>query len=302
MPEAPRDRVIFVFERIDDRLLFLPLAARRALDECGVRLTLQGWRSMSTEARKQLSRCGAEDRIDRARVLELLQPAAASTRPVAPTLQLEAASPPTELTSKLGPLRPIEPTTWSTLRPVERYALVKVCARGTAARVSAAYDELIGARAISTHLSAAGDAKMVDVADKAVTRRRAVASCRVHMSAPTLQRLANAPKGDVLAAARIAGIMAAKKTADLIPLCHSVATTSVRIDLEPVTDPPGLHIHATAETLDRTGVEMEAMVGASVAALTVYDMLKGVERGIVIDKVQLEMKEGGRSGRWERQC
>jgi cyclic pyranopterin phosphate synthase len=163
-----------------------------------------------------------------------------------------------------------------------------------------AFAEAFGASRLSSHLSPAGDARMVDIAGKQITLRRAVASSRISLGPETLRQLSDAPKGDVLAAARIAGIMAAKKTSELIPLCHPVSTTSVSVEIEATSAPPAIVITAAAETLDRTGVEMEAMVAASVAALTIYDMLKGIERGMVIEQVRLELKEGGRSGRWQR--
>jgi cyclic pyranopterin phosphate synthase len=142
---------------------------------------------------------------------------------------------------------------------------------------------------------------MVDVASKAPTVRTAVAEATVRMNPATL-RLATggrAKKGDVLAAARLAGIQAAKRTPELIPLCHAVALTSVSIDVD-VVRRSVLRIVATARATDRTGVEMEALVAASVAALTVYDMLKAVERVITIERVRLLEKSGGRSGRWRR--
>ncbi len=155
-----------------------------------------------------------------------------------------------------------------------------------------------------THLDAAGHARMVDVADKPVTRRRAVAACVVRMAAATLEAITSgqAGKGDVLAAARIAGIMAAKRTSEWIPLCHPLALTHVSVDLQPCREPgPGLRITASAETEGRTGVEMEALTAASAASLTVYDMCKALDRGMVIDNLRLLRKEGGRSGTWARE-
>ena len=138
---------------------------------------------------------------------------------------------------------------------------------------------------------------MVDVGAKEATARRAEAEARVTMQPETAQRLreGRADKGDVLATARIAGIQAAKKTPDLIPLCHAIALTRVAVEL--TIEPEAVLVRATAEARDRTGVEMEAMVAASVAALTVYDMLKGVDRGMSFD-VRLLEKSGGRSGLW----
>ncbi len=147
-----------------------------------------------------------------------------------------------------------------------------------------------------THLDAAGKARMVDVGDKAPTRRVAVAAGRVAMQPQTAALVAagTAAKGDVLAAARIAGIMAAKRTAELIPLCHPLALSSVGVDVTAGAD--CVEIEATVATIGPTGVEMEALTAVSVAALTIYDMLKAVDRGMRIEAVRLRRKSGGRSG------
>jgi len=152
-----------------------------------------------------------------------------------------------------------------------------------------------------THLNKDGEARMVDVSAKAATERVAVASAWVSMQPATL-RLAlegQAKKGDVLAAARIAGIMAAKKTAELIPLCHPLPITKVEVEIK-AQDEDKLSIRASVKCLAQTGVEMEALTAASVAALTVYDMLKAVDRGMVIGPIQLEHKSGGSSGTFDR--
>ena len=141
---------------------------------------------------------------------------------------------------------------------------------------------------------------MVDVGDKDVTDRRAVARAVVRMATETaeLVRAGDTPKGDVLGVARVAGVMAAKRTADLIPLCHPLPLSFV--DVEIVVEGDRVVITAEARTSGQTGVEMEAMTAASVAALTVYDMVKGVERGVVIEAVELLEKSGGKSGTWTR--
>lgn len=143
---------------------------------------------------------------------------------------------------------------------------------------------------------------MVDVAGKAPSVRRAVASGFVRMKPETIARVArrDAPKGEVLATARLAGIMAAKRTSDLIPLCHAVALTGVEVHLDLDTAAGRVNVTAVAEALDRTGVEMEAMVAVSVACLTIYDMLKGIERGMIIGEVKLLEKSGGRTGVYRR--
>lgn len=149
-----------------------------------------------------------------------------------------------------------------------------------------------------THLDAAGHARMVDVGGKAATQRVAVASGRITMNAAALSAIRDGtvPKGDVLAAARIAGIMAAKKTADLIPLCHPLALDAVTVDFEVEAD--AVRVTATASLTGKTGVEMEALTAASVALLTIYDMAKAVDKAMVIDGVRLIEKRGGKSGDW----
>lgn len=150
-----------------------------------------------------------------------------------------------------------------------------------------------------THLDAEGAAHMVDVGGKPATARRAVASGRITMSAEALEaiRAGNAPKGDVLGTARIAGIMAAKRTGDLIPLCHPLGLEAVTIDFAYETN--AIRVTATASLTGKTGVEMEAMTGASIALLTIYDMAKGVDKGMVIESVRLIAKTGGKSGDWQ---
>lgn len=151
-----------------------------------------------------------------------------------------------------------------------------------------------------SHLDEQGHVHMVDVSSKDVTGRQALAEATVVMK-PTTRDLLFAgglPKGDALATARLAGIMAAKRTSDLIPLCHPIALTSVSIDIAP--SDYGASLRATVATRDRTGVEMEAMTAVSVAALSLYDMIKGVDRGAYVDDVRLLSKSGGRSGEWAR--
>ena len=149
-----------------------------------------------------------------------------------------------------------------------------------------------------SHLGERGEARMVDVSAKAATERVAVAEGRVTMTAQTLDLVltGNAKKGDVLGAARIAGIMAAKKTPELIPLCHPLPVSKVEIDITPDRALPGLVVRATVKVTGQTGVEMEALTAVSVACLTIYDMVKAVERGMRIEGVRLIEKSGGQSG------
>jgi cyclic pyranopterin monophosphate synthase len=151
-----------------------------------------------------------------------------------------------------------------------------------------------------THVDESGAARMVDVSGKEVTAREAVASGRVRVSPRVVELLRGegVPKGDAIAAARIAGIMGAKRTPELVPLCHPIALSAVQVELE-VTD-DAVEIVARVRTADRTGVEMEALTAVSVAALTVVDMVKAVDKAAVIDDVKVLHKSGGRSGTWER--
>lgn len=152
-----------------------------------------------------------------------------------------------------------------------------------------------------SHFDATGASRMVDVGDKAVTRRNARASAVVRMKADTLKLIRDkrAAKGDVLEVARLAGIMATKRTSDLIPLCHPLSLESVALEFN-FDDAESLRITSTVQVEAKTGVEMEALTAASIAALTVYDMCKSVDRGMMIGPIQLEEKSGGRGGHWQR--
>ena len=151
-----------------------------------------------------------------------------------------------------------------------------------------------------THLAASGEARMVDVSEKPETERVAVAEGRVIMAPATLDVVlkGDAKKGDVLGAARIAAIMAAKRTHELIPLCHPLNITKVDVDLLPDRKLPGVVVRATVKVTGQTGVEMEALTAASVACLTIYDMVKAIERGMRIEGIRLIEKRGGKSGHW----
>lgn len=154
-----------------------------------------------------------------------------------------------------------------------------------------------------SHVNNTGKARMVDVSSKKITVREAVAGGQVRMSAATMEAIAsaNAPKGDVLGTAKLAGIMAAKQTANLIPLCHSLPLQKIEVELIPDLSLPGYEIRATVKTKAETGVEMEALTAVSVAALTLYDMAKGLEKSIEIQSIQLLRKTGGKSGDYIRE-
>lgn len=153
-----------------------------------------------------------------------------------------------------------------------------------------------------THLDESGAAHMVDVGDKAETVRIATASGCVTMQKQTLELIlsGNAAKGDVIGTARLAGIMAAKKTSDLIPLCHPLMLSKVSVDIEPDEALPGLRVSATVKLTGKTGVEMEALTAVSVACLTIYDMAKAADKGMIIGNIAVDSKTGGKSGDWQR--
>lgn len=154
-----------------------------------------------------------------------------------------------------------------------------------------------------THFNQSGEAHMVDVGEKPVSHRVAVAEGTIHMQPETLDLIlqGNHKKGDVLGIARIAGMIAAKKTADLIPLCHPISITHIEIELEAQKNDNTIYCRATTETRDQTGVEMEALTAVLITLLTIYDMCKAVDRGMTINNVQLLEKSGGKSGHWKRQ-
>ena len=282
---------VYLFEGIDDSLDLVPLAARRALDAARIKISLDVWRQAPLATRHAITTLGGAEQVDPETVHSLVAAARVPWSPVHPTDEPPADAVPPELT------RAVTEAAWRALAPLDRYALWKV-ARGK-------HPEAVLPRAcaeiapLSTHVGGRGEAHMVDVGGKQVTSRRAVARARVAMEAATAARLraGDVAKGDVLATARIAGIQAAKRTPELIPLCHTIALTRVAIDL--AVDGDAVAIEATAEAFDRTGVEMEALTAASVAALTVYDMLKSVDRGMQIT-VELAEKSGGKTGAWSR--
>jgi len=489
MVGSPTASAVFDFENILPQLDFLPIAARRALDHAGLRLSLEAWRSLGLEDRCQLVAAGANDLVDSAAVSSVVRRASPPAQRIEVVGDPDPLAPPDGLTRLLEPV-PLDARQWGRLRALDRYALAHVhrrsIARNDPSLIQAAYEDIVmghlrslrpppgeaggrssgsttpppievpgpppiprdtpapprvaaspraasapfahDARAfdtspapprgtdpaprlydtptpprnavpgsgrvqhttpslrrlrettpsggafdgssashphgpaftpepprvsafsktplsskrfehpddrpapapdtaedllgldhdlvlpeltpprqdlggfLSSHLDEAGRAQMVDVGSKPVTARRAVAAATVHMRPETFRRLAqrDTPKGDVLAAARIAGIQAAKRTSELIPLCHAVALTRVEVDLELDGTTFSVQVTSSAEALDRTGVEMEALVAASIASLTIYDMLKGIDRDISVTDVRLMEKSGGRTGLYQR--
>jgi cyclic pyranopterin phosphate synthase len=283
---------VYRFERIDDALDLVPLAGRRALDGAGVKVSLEAWRAMGIDLRRSIVALGTAPEVDAGAIRAIL----AASNVLHADVPREG-DPPADIVPELLS-RAVTEAAWRALAPVDRYALHKV-ARGKHPE-TVLPDACAEIAPISTHIDARGQAHMVDVGAKDVTSRRAVAHARVLMHAATVARLraGDVAKGDVLATARIAGIQASKRTPELIPLCHAIALTRVAIDFTIGDD--GVSIEAVAEARDRTGVEMEALTAASVAALTVYDMLKSVDRGMRI-VVELASKSGGKSGAWTRE-
>ena len=457
----PLESFLFSFEDIQHDLALLPIAARRALDRSGLRLSLQGWRSLRLEDRYRVASAGEDDMVDTALIAAVSKKATPKPQRIDPVADPDANEPPTALSTALGPERIIEPRVWSRLRALDRYALThehwRSVARSDPGRLAAAYEAIVtrqamnmtggvrfasappaGARApgpswlppdfrpgrysetptspgydvtprapevrsqspsgssrrgtippgprsptgpkvtrnstapraapfptpvisssgndpradppeptdhdndhtdvtmrdvptgrrewdpgsgrreldpnfgefhyldpeeISSHLTPEGDVHMVDVGPKPQTLRRAVAFGQVRMKPETVDCIlrGDAPKGEVFATARLAGIMAAKRTPELIPLCHVVALTSVTVQIDADVLGGTVGVTAIAQAFDRTGVEMEALVAASVSCLTIYDMMKGIDRAMVIAEVKLIEKSGGRTGTFRRE-
>jgi cyclic pyranopterin phosphate synthase len=297
----------FAFEEPNGALELLPLAARRALDVAGVALSLDAWRGLSLEERRLVAAAGTSAVVS----VDVVERIALRSRP-APDRIGSRADPEEivpELAQAVGARRAELELAWPALTPLERYALVKLARSKKAdpaervARLERACAEILPRRRGDlTHLTPDGDAHMVDVSQKPPTARRGVARAFVRVQPATLAALqgGQTPKGDVLAVARIAGIQAAKRTPELIPLCHAVQLTGVEVALELSSEPPGVAILATARAFDRTGVEMEALVAAGTAAMTLYDMLKAIDRAMTITDLEVVAKSGGRSGDFQR--
>ena len=376
MPASSIESAVYAFEGLLPEIESPPIAARRALEHAGLRMTLEAWRSLSHDERSRVTLAGVAERVDVDFVSGVARLASPPPQRVPTTLDPDASGPPEALARALEPARTIDVRRWSRLRSIDRYALIhtyrRAMARSSFMILGEAFDavmatlpsiqieapqrpdrgaakrgtsspapasggyqapgayssfedapskdrhEILGkdrgeartpapppvAPVISTHVNADGAVHMVPVGDKAATARRAVASGVVKMRPETATRLLrrDTPKGEVLATARIAGIMAAKRTPELIPLCHAVALTGITVEIEIEIDAPGARaiVTATADAHDRTGVEMEALVAVTVACLTIYDMLKGIDRELVIGDVTLLEKSGGRTGHYVR--
>lgn len=286
---------VYLFEGIDESLPYIPLAGRRVLDAIGRKVSLEAWIALSPDDRRRLVEAGVGEKVD-VSIATLVESITRAPAVLPPEPEPDADRVPPALQAALGPSQPLDEGRWRALRALDRYALMKYV--GKPEKLARAYEEIVGAISPLTHLDEHGAARMVDVGNKPETARFAIATARVWTSREVIEAIGtgDASKGDVLAAARIAGILASKRTFELIPLCHPVRTTHAAIDFE--LDPiAGVgRVRATIEAVDRTGVEMEAMVAVSIAALTVYDMIKSADRWASIDAVRLEAKRGGKSG------
>ncbi|MCS6898718.1 MAG: cyclic pyranopterin monophosphate synthase MoaC [Myxococcales bacterium] len=292
--------LLFAFEQTED-LALLPLAARRALDLAGQKLSLAGWQSLLRGERMALIEAGASEQVPVVQVRAIVARANPPPTPVeaCPDPPIDEVLP--VLSGLLGPGRVLSLHRWASLRALDRYAFRHLAHPERQEQLQALFDECCKIPA-PTHLDEKGEARMIGVASKAPTLRRAVASARVVMEPAVLSQISEqgAPKGDAFGVARIAGIQGAKRTHELIPLCHALHLTRVDVRFELSPEPGVVRIVATVEAVDRTGVEMEAMTGASVAALALYDMIKGMQRDVEIGPILLEEKEGGRTGPWRR--
>lgn len=292
---------VYSFEGISPRLELMPLAVRRALDVVGRKVSLATYQALTEEHRRALLDAGGAPSIDTEHVLALLDGVAAEVRQPRPDPSPDQL--PDGLAEALGPQRPLTPTAWSRLEPFERATLAKVferaIARNDLSRLEAAYAEILGVQGGLSHLSNRGEAHMVSISAKLPTHRQAIAESFVSLNEAALDAITreNAAKGDVLAVARVAGIQAAKKTSELIPLCHPLALSHLTVCFEIERHPLArIQVLCSAETIGATGVEMEALTGASVAALTLYDMLKAVDRTMTIGPTRLVKKTGGKGG------
>jgi cyclic pyranopterin phosphate synthase len=298
----PFRRVLYRFDETDEKLELLPMAARRALDHAGRLLSREAWTSLPIAVRRRVIEVGAARTVNVSEILRAVESATPAAVEMDPLADPGEGSVPDHVRAVFAGEFAVSDAVWGSLSPLDRYALAKVAGRGRPERIRAVYDEIVGQTALSTHVGAEGGARMVDVGQKPQTLRRAVARSTVTMSVRAFEKLhaADVVKGDVLGTARLAGIMGAKRTADLIPLCHPVSLSKVTVDLELDRAAQAVHVVATAEAVDRTGVEMEALVAASIAALTIYDMLKSIDRTMVIGPTLLVEKSGGRSGNFSR--
>lgn len=324
---------IYSFEGIGADLDRIPLAARRALEHAGLSLSSKSWQSLSLSERQGLVIAGMRERVDVAAVAVLTKNARPLPVPCEPANDPDSYSPPLSLTMGTG--RSVSDADWASLRSPDRYALAAVVrdAHADSALLQRAIDSvmpktpraqetpkaspslpppavLASALAREDFSMAASmsppagtsEVRMVSVAGKPATSRRAVASGTVNLKRETVQRIVsgNIEKGDVRSAARIAAVMAAKRTPDIVPLCHPVALTGVECDITADPRKGTVRVQVEVAAFDRTGVEMEALTAVAAACLCIYDMVKSVDAEASITELVLLEKEGGRSGHYRR--
>lgn len=290
---------------------FVSLPVRRLLDHLGQKLSLDGWRSLSEARRRRLDSIGRAETIDLAAARAELEGAS----PVLVAIESSFDPPldvvPSSVADGLAGHATLGLERWQRLHALERWALFRLSQRPNLDRFHQTSDALGLTYGVPpsekvasalTHVNARGEAHMVGVGEKQPSQRRAVARSVVTMSSVAFAtlRAGNAPKGDVLATSRIAGLMATKRTSELIPLCHPLALTEAAVEFEFDAAKFRVVVRVTVVATERTGVEMEALVGASIAALTLYDMLKALDRSMVIGPTELLEKSGGKSGDYRK--
>jgi cyclic pyranopterin phosphate synthase len=359
------DSAVYPFEGILPDLDAPPIAARRAIDHTGLRLTLEGWRSLSLEERQKLTVAGVPERVDVETVALSLRRANPGPQRVSPIPDPDPFSPPEALVRALEPARTLDAKRWSRLRSLDRYALLHTYRRAVARSAFSTLTEVVDmvllasnrppssstappppvsyrppgyysavtASSETTNLGSTtrssvppppvvfsspasspgpssaggsslanlrpgGEVHMADIASKPKTERRAVATGCVRLRPEALAQFLGreTPKGEVFATSRIAAIIAAKRTHELIPLSHPVAMTHVEVDIQVNVQSSTVHVTVAVGAYDRTGVETEAMVAVSIGCLAIYDMLKGVDREAVVSEVKLLEKSSTRSG------
>lgn len=297
-PSSPQ---LFRFERVDERLESLPWATRRVLDRLGLRIQTDAYAALPARVRQVLALCGSSEPPDLERARTLLEGVELSISRVEQAFEPPWDQPSDVVAQALTQARPLSAKLWQSLSGLERYVLHRICAQGHQTLLEEAYAEIVGLRRASTHLSPRGGVVMVSVADKTETQRHALAECWLRMNEDAFAQLqADAgPKKDILATARLAGILGTKKTADLIPLCHPLPLLHAEVDFELEETELRVRVTCSVIVVARTGVEMEALCGAQLAALTVYDMLKSVDRAMVIGPCRLLFKSGGQSGNFQ---
>jgi cyclic pyranopterin phosphate synthase len=258
---------LYAFDEVDQNFDLVPLSARRALDAIGMKLSLQAFQSLPLENRARLAEAGSGATVDLETARTSIVGAEPPPEPFEVALELPSNDAPSNVIAAFAKHGPIPSNVWTALSALDRYALKKVADKKRPERLRAAYEEIIGQSQWSSHIKPEGGVRMVSISEKSVTQRRAQAECWIKMSKAAFEKLhsSTAPKGDVLGTARLAGIMATKRTSDLIPLCHPLALEHADVRFEEHQNVTSIRVICSVEVRGRTGVEMEAMVGAQIA-------------------------------------